>query len=321
MGRSKGPERNEMAKDPSQYPNEIFTAQTKKDTFSIEAHFVRRQEDEGKPMMVFSEPLSRFKFTLIEGGKAIYANLPVSKAAGAYMNTMAASKIYLSEKFSPAAPDAVSLSPAFTVRFFSGNLKGKSPVEVLIQDAANGRAALQSQSDWLMSNLDRYPKNQALIDAINEALSLPEDKLKEASVSAPAAQRGIAEIISEDIRPLIRTKNASGKSLCYSLHVLFDPTRKYPVAVQIVNFYAPVRKNEDGTLNVLSGGDLKEDVSKFQISLSMDDWVQAADMIHLARQSFYTASFPSAYNKAREISDKARTEAKRGQAEQAEQAQ
>ena len=68
------------------YANEIFTSIDKTTTFAVEARFKRETAD--KPLMVFSEK-SRFRFILIEGGKAIYQGhyeRPFCKSAGSGKN-------------------------------------------------------------------------------------------------------------------------------------------------------------------------------------------------------------------------------------------
>ena len=53
----------------------------------------------------------------------------------------------------------------------SGNLKGKTPIEVLLSDPGNGKKSLNDQYIWLKSNLEKYPKNRELMEAIEDAAS------------------------------------------------------------------------------------------------------------------------------------------------------
>ena len=43
-------------------------------------------------------------------------------------------------------------SPAYTVRFTNGTMKGKTPAQVLAEDPGNGSDALNRQYKWLQSN-------------------------------------------------------------------------------------------------------------------------------------------------------------------------
>ncbi len=108
------------------YPTDIYKAQNKKSTFTVSAHFTR--EDEESPMKIFKEPFSRFKLTLIEDGSFATANLPVQKVEPVLQKSKALYGLSLSVA-ATAQPAGDSI--AYTYRFASGRLKGKTPAEIL----------------------------------------------------------------------------------------------------------------------------------------------------------------------------------------------
>ncbi|MCI8269227.1 MAG: hypothetical protein HFG55_06160 [Lachnospiraceae bacterium] len=77
--------------------------------------------------------------------------------------------------FQAAGDGAASSIPAAFTPLKMGNLAGKTPGDLLLEAQQAGKAAemaatLERQADFLRGKLERYPKNQAQIDAIEEAL-------------------------------------------------------------------------------------------------------------------------------------------------------
>ena len=287
------------------YPFDIYAAKNKKSTLSIEAHFVRETEE--SPMKVFQEPFSRYRFNLIEGGKAIFANVPVDEVEGAIQRTKAL--YYMSTTPTVAEPTGSS-SPAYTVRFFAGNLKGKTPVDVLAENGyEKGKEILNKQYAWLKENLAKFPANQKQMNAIKEAAKLTPEDIEKAVSSSPESTGAIVPILTEDVRPLRRNKREDGKCLCYGLSVTYEQGKNYPVSVTIENYYAPVRENENGTLNAVPSQKDPATFNKFSMSLSLDEWMKAVKAIELSRDAFYIANFTKALNLAEEGDKKNRQEA------------
>ena len=53
-----------------------------------------------------------------------------------------------------------------------GKLKGKTPYQILVEDATNGIVDLKSQYNWLEKNAEKYPQNKQQMRAIVEALTM-----------------------------------------------------------------------------------------------------------------------------------------------------
>lgn len=274
------------------YPNDIFKAQNKKSTFSISAHFSK--EDGEAPMRVFKEPFSRFKLTLIEnGGSSASANLPVQKVEPVLQKSKALYNVSLS---AATVQSTENDSVAFTYRFATGRLKGKSPAEVLREEGyEQGKSTLNTQYKWLKDNLEKYPGNQKGLDAIKAAASLSaEDLGSEKPAAAPVT------ILKEEVRPLVRNKREDGMCFCYGINIVYTPGKDYGVSICIENYYAPVVVREDGTMNVHSSQMDKTSLKRYVMNISLDNWIEAVSMMELSRNAFYFSNFNSAYKTANE---------------------
>ncbi len=272
-----------------QYPYDIYSAVRRKSTFSIEGHFFKKEDE--SPMKIFDDTFSRYVMTIIQEGTAAYFNLHVDDLPGIRAKTDIATKLQYTPSNNVSGGHT---SPAFTKRFAGGNLKGKTPIDVLLEDPDKGKDVLNSQYKWLKENLEKYPKNQEMMDAIMDATKQDLSSLSKEDTPA-AAPITLLEI---GCRPLQRKKRDDGKCLCYEGKVVWDPSRDYNVSIEAKNYYAPVNKREDGTLNVdLSNKDRStEKVHRF--NMSGEEWLAALYTMEQTRDEFRIISFNKAYQLA-----------------------
>ncbi len=284
------------------YPYDIVSFVRQK-TLSIEAHFVREKTE--SPMKVFDRTFSRFTTTIIADGETPYCNIPIESLAGMRTRTNLAAEAHFAPKtIAPQEDLGVDTSSiAFTRKFICGDLKGKSPAEVLIENPEGGKKILNEQYLWLTNNLEKYPKNAELIDAIMVASRLDLSSVKPIA-SAPG---NTFEILDIGCRPLIRKKRESdGKCFVYECKIIWDCSRKYPVSCTIKNYYADVKQTETGTLNVnLSSKDTNAEVEK-EFSMTADEWLYALGEMESARDCFKMAHFLESYNMAENAASAAR---------------
>lgn len=289
------------------YPYDIVSFVRKK-TFSIEAHFEQRKDE--SPMKVFDDTFSRFTATILGDGSNAYFNIPIESLPGMRART----DIVVHEQYRPKAPVAKPSisgidmnSIAFTRKFVAGTLKGKSPAEVRIEDP-NEKEVLTNQYKWLKSNLEKYPKNKELMDAIMEAAKMDLSALKNAG--AASASSFIIDILDIGCRPLTRKQREDGKCFVYEGKVTWDTSMNYNVTVTIKNYYAEVIKNQNGTLNVnLSSKDASSEVVK-EFKMSADEWLYALHEMEDARNCFKVCHFNEGHRLAEEVGEAARKAAK-----------
>lgn len=267
------------------YPFDCVTHMTKNKTFSVEPRFSRKTDD--SPLKIFAPGLSRFVFTTINSGKVAKCNVPISALADMEQRTQYAFNKYMEYTCRPSAASDGKTSPAYTKKFFAGSLKGKTPADILAENGENGKTILNDQYKWLKANLDKFPKNKELMEAIMDAATLDVSGLKKDTTIAPP----IVPILDIGCRPLQRKTRGDGKCFCYEIHITFDASRDYPVNIKINNYYAPVLKRNDGTLNVkLSEKDQSSEIIG-DFSMTAGDWNDTLDIMRLCKDSFFKNNF------------------------------
>lgn len=248
---------------------------------------------------------SHFRLTIInEQRKPVYANIRMKELPDMIEKSLFARRHDLEESLrrtrpqSPPAPSSGQTtgpsqdtsSPAYSFVIRMGRLKGMTPVQALL---AGKEAELRNQVSFLSQNIARYPNNQVQIDAIQDAFRLRDNGqlVENAAAPLPAASAGYFNILTEDKRPLIRNTRPDGKCLCYELKIDYAFSQAYPVSVEIVHYYAPVRKNENGTLNVLTSEMDQSTYIKNTMRLSAAEWMDAIYCIrrHMDQCSFLYA--------------------------------
>ena len=283
----------------AKYPMDCVVYQTSTKTFSMVPKLAKRDVSEDSPLKIHSDSFSRFNFTIITKGEgSVRANIEPSEVAGVADATNACYMMQIQHDITAMSGEgSAQNSAAFTKRFVTGKLKGKSPVDVLLENE-NGKQLLNEQYKFLVENLQKFPKNVELINAIKEAATVDIEKLKEQANAQPQLKPYCVLDIGE--RPLQRNKRADGKSFCYGCRVMWDFTRKYPVTVTITNYYAPVVVKENGTLNVSYAE--KDDVKVYEFNMTAHQWSNTVEQMVAKKRQFEDMYFRSAYELATKIS-------------------
>lgn len=202
---------------------------------------------------------------------------------------------------------------AASITFGMGNLKGKTPLQVIIEDAEKGKTSLTNQKEFLAKNVAKYPKNQEQIDAIDAALALfaagalKSDTGEEIIPSNVSNNLGSVEIYTATPRALVRKKDEAGLCPVYEMSITWNYGNRYPIELTIVNEKAPVNQKEGGQLNpVLSK---RQDVVKETFRMSIDDWYDVLDRMVDIHKNFKQMYFACFYKLAKDINDKNRKNA------------
>ena len=253
------------------YPYDIITEFSRSKnggckTFSISANLIPQTDE--SPLKIFN-PMSRFTTTIIQCGTAASINLHPSDLAQMRGVSDYAMNKYYDTKYNVSGTVPDCLSPAYTTRFMLGKLKGKTPVDVLIENGEQGKTILNDQYKFLKANIDKYPKNKDLLDAIKEAAALDVSDLKKSS-QAPL----IIPILEIGCRGNVRKKRADGKCPCFDGNISFDLSRNLPVTIHIRNYYAPIKINESGTQNVILSGADTDSIISNDFSMTAECWLK-----------------------------------------------
>lgn len=301
-------------------PNQIKVVK-KKQIFVVEdCQTVTSDKQDGKgwaPMEIHHANFSRFVFTVIsEQKKALSANFPVSQLPGMKAATQYAFRRHMDYIYSgqnaQKPENNPELSAGYTVRISSGQLKGKTPVEVMLAEGDRGADLLNKQYQWLKSNLGKYPKNKEQMDAILDAASLvKQGKLDSSLVASAGADAPVIRLYVSGPRPLLRKKTEDGMFPVYELEVIWKTGNDFPVEVSIKTYHAPVKiqgQEEAGAqqdASQMKFGQVKVQISKARdmeqnrIRLSVDDWLSVLDTMESRMRLFESMEGPALYRKAR----------------------
>ena len=295
------------------YPYDIISYVRKK-TFSIEARFTRKTDE--SPLQVFDD-FARFKFNVIFDGKAVTCNIPLDILSGMKAASEYAMKEQMVRRYGAAnkrEEGETPASPAFTVQFKAGKLKGKTPVAILLEnDEATAKKMLNDQYKWLKENLEKYPGNKELMDAIVDATKLDLAELKE-KAPVTSSTSPVITILDIGARPLVRKTREDGKCFCYECKVTWDPSKNYPVSVSVSNYYAPVVQKENGLLNVQVSGKDRSTEMTGEFSMTDAEWLNAVDQMVLGKDGYQRMYLADAFKLADKADFENREAAKRNKA-------
>ena len=309
-------------------PKECFCLKQNQTFFVLNELTMAEGKDGSEPLTFHHETFSRFKFVIINQDKQpTTANIPVAEFPGIFeeikaknllrkvngpenkMNGMLNSigkmtqklvKKFAGQENQVSAVKVNTNSPAFTLAISAGQLKGKTPVAALMENAEANKQLLINQIAWLESNLNRYPKNREQIQAVKEALDLYEKGLltkSAVSATSQATKNTDSNVVYHTgFRPLIRRKNRNGKCFVYEIKILWHENLPKPVEIEIRNYFAPVVQDEKGLLNVKAKE--REDEIKNSFSMTMEEWFWMEHMIEAQIRTFENISAPNAYRQA-----------------------
>ena len=276
------------------YPEQIYKCARTDKTLGIDAKLSASDTANGQSPLEMHSGYSRFVFTILSqvGGSYdfVTANLPPSELDLIKKETEIAVE-KLTEKSLEKAP---TLSSAYTVTFFTGEFKGKTPADVLLNDATKKEALLNYRKQ-LEANLSRYPRNKTQMDAIDDAIRL----LESGGLKSDGVKSQTMDIYRADIRaPHANKKDAEGLTDVYSFSIVCDLSKNYPFAVNIMNCKAPMKANTNGTQTPdLGKAKYKKE---FSIMLTKSEWYKAISRMEKTNNLFEHSIFTTMLKIAKE---------------------
>lgn len=261
------------------YPKQTDAYKTDKYTFSMDAEFypVTGDKETDTPLHIYND-FSRVAVTMIERAtkKVLTANISVDEMEDIKeMLNIARTKLVESKICSSQSGQETRI--AYTVRISSGNLKGKTPAEILLAGQID---PLLNQRKWLADNVAKYAANQQQIDAIDEAIRLNDTGKLESTTASTTFVFPIYEGESK----FKRTTNEKGHNLIYSCNILFDSSRNYPITIELSNCYAPVLTNTNGSKNIKMSESYSHD--KLTVSMKLSKFAGMLDTVIRAMSAF-----------------------------------
>ncbi len=254
----------------SKYPNEAVSIVRQK-TFSWAPTFVLAESKNGEdPAKVHDSRYSRVDVTLIDKDKTFVSSCIKQPAlAGIIKASDYAFNKHMDALYGPKAPSTGASDKAYSMKFMSGNLKGKTVAEVALTD---GEETLKNQYEFLKKNVEKFPKNKELMDAINITVkALREGKLSEAD-TAKAAAPFITIYEAMKGNPYKPHKENGKIFFVHDTKVHYYLGDNYPVNITIKNFYAPLIKDENGKQTIDMKGIDKDTLLEVNMKLTAEEW-------------------------------------------------
>lgn len=161
-----------------EYLDQGYAVRRNNQTLALQFALSPPSSTDAVPVLSLHSPYSRFVLTLIDltgnERKIMKANIRADEVPYLLRQYELAIRgkyeFLLAHGGKDDTSGAVS-NPAFKIQIRAGALKGRTPGEVLLEDPSK-ESELTRHRKWLEDNLGTYPKNQEVIDAINDALYL-----------------------------------------------------------------------------------------------------------------------------------------------------
>lgn len=222
-----------------QYPKQIFCVWGGNQS-SLSATFdLQKPKETGAvpPLQMHEGNLSRFTLTLLDTSTGatlpFIANIPATDIPVMSKKTDIA--LLLKTQYIPVEKDS-SLSDCYIQKLRFGKFKGKTPAEVLLSEPT-AKSDMETTRDLLQKNIEKYPANRILVNAIDEAIMLFEaGELKEQKTKDTT--RDSMTIYHKEYKST-RRANPKGLYLCYNVSVDCQFNMDYPWQIRIDNYYAP----------------------------------------------------------------------------------
>lgn len=162
-----------------QYLKQCWSALQSNKTLGLDFYLSAPSGKGDVPALTLHDPFSRYILTLIDNSgnerKIIRVNIRASEVpllVSRYELVNMAKFFHETQvPKDDTEQEAAKPSPAYTVRIRAGAMKGKTPAEILMEDPTK-EGELVRHRDWLAGFLGQYPKNQEVIDAIDDAVYL-----------------------------------------------------------------------------------------------------------------------------------------------------
>ena len=271
------------------YPKEIFDVVRNQTLYIVNGLSKATAEDKNEPLKFYHKSFARFPVTIInQERKAVSANLsPFDVPDMAERSRFA----YWKDMELSMSSSSKNESPAYTTRIVSGTLKGKTPAEALL-DMENGVALLNNQLQFLRNNLQRYPKNQTQITAIEDALRL----YSEGRLNKESVLKSFRLYDTGGPRPNRYKRRQDGKSPVYEMSIGWNFGTDYPVNITIMTYFAPVIENPDKTILVQKKA--ADSFVKNSMSLTAKEWFKALYFMQANMRVFEDMIGPECYETA-----------------------
>lgn len=283
------------------YPAQIYSTGRPNVILSLEFHLGLPPEDQ--PALTMHAGWSRYVTAIVDKRKGepfvVSANIPVADASliahkvKAIFDHKFFNRGSIIAKMNKAKKDAAGdkNALAFSDTFKFGNLKGRTPGEIILSGGKTGADDIAKQKSFLEANLSKYPANQSLVDACAAALECYSNgTLKNTGSSELSLEK---EVYKTPIKYLASKKNNEGKYFVYQVTITCDYAKdSAPWTVAIMNGWANVTINDDKTVNIT---DKVSGMTSSSFNLSDEEMFAYVDRLERSLQAFELSNWRTQY--------------------------
>lgn len=291
-----------MKNNKKKYPYQICSIKRAKKTLGVDAQLFTPRENEDIPPMEVHSGFSRFVLTLVDKEKNISptANIPANDVLFVKLQSENAIRELNNASTPNESNGSINDSIAYTQKLFDRNFKGRTPAEILMNNP-DDKEKLLGVREWLNDNVAAYPKNQAQIDAIDEAIMLF-DMGELGNKTTVVNTSHVFDIYRTDYKFKTKTDD-KGNNLIYGISVVCDTSKDYPFIINITNCYAPVQTLSNGQKNIK----MNEAVNMMKSSLSMSssEWYSVISRMSNTLKNFEAINFERAYKESQDLYNQA----------------
>jgi len=278
------------------YPRQCCKVKRANQVLSVEAFLAIAGENDLKSNPLEIPGYSLFKLTIIDkkGNKTItpFANIP--EADVSMIKTVTDIAIEEAVKNKVDASEALTAGATSSVRFRTGQYIGKTPMEILMENPEQNKGKLLAQKDFLAKNVEKFPNNQPVMDAIDEAITLHESG---SNVNVEPQKSTHIIIYEQKVKILERIKKKGDDSRCriYNITMAYDSTKKNPFTIRIANGFAKINKTAIGAMQA----DMRSVVDKEEstMSLTESEFVSMVNRMNELHEAFVIVNLGPQYKK------------------------
>lgn len=275
------------------YPKQIFCVWGKNTSLDAACELqTPRKESNVSPLELHEANLSRFVLTILDRASgspvAHTANVPAWDIPIIKEMTHFA----LQKKLDAGEQnDEGKEEPAYTTKIPFGKFQNRTPAEILLSND-DATEELKKTASFLQKNVEKYPANQAVIDAINQAITLFEI----GELSTPTTKSGM--MVYERNFKRQRNPGEDGLYKMFNISIRCNFGMNYPWEVNILNGRVGLTEKK-GTMVP----DLKtmKDRKSAVIQLSDADWIACVDKLYSVCKLFENMNFQEMYNRSMDM--------------------
>ena len=244
------PEAPKPVQPKTAYLRQCFAAVHTKQTLAVDCYLGGAHESDSAPALTLHNRFSRFAIGLIDNSgtqrQIMTANIREKEFAELQENYWLARQAMFNRQLE-AAPKSEEkrLPPAYTVQLRAGQLKGRTPAEILLADP-NQKSELLRHKAWLETNVAQYPANRKIMEAIDNAVQLLETNALSSEVETRSST--VIAVWQRDFKVTgsgpTRTKTR--------ISITCEMESQNPWAISVENTEHPVNGNEPDLTTVLA---------------------------------------------------------------------